>query len=119
MQSEKEELIAEIETEMPQKTPRSFALYEEYSHTEMGHIIKMRKDNYEKADLELRRRLEEEVQQEINGFCHWLEKTLDMEHSRAHYYSTSLKSILLGLPIGVQIAHLFGIILDRNPAEVH
>jgi hypothetical protein len=120
MQSETEEFIAEIETtKTPQRTPRSFALYEEYSHTEMAQIIRIRKDNYEKADLESRRRLEKDVQQEVNGFCQWLEQTLDMEHAKAHYYATSLKSILLGLPIGVQIAYLFGIVLDQNPAEVH
>jgi hypothetical protein len=120
MQSETEGFIAEIEIhETPQRTPRSFALYEEYSHAEMAQIIRIRKDNYEKADSESRRRLEREVQQEVNGFRQWLEQTLDMEHARAHYYATSLKSILLGLPMGVQIAHLFGIILDQNPAKVH
>lgn len=120
MKSETEEFIAEIEiSETPQRTPRSFALYEEYSHTEMAQTIRIRKDNYEKADSEVKRRLEKEAQQEVNGFCQWLEQTQDMEHARAHYYATSLKSILLGLPIGVQIAHLFGTILDQNPADVH
>ena len=120
MHSETEEFIAEVEiSEAPQITPRSFALYEEYSHTEMAQTIRMRKDNYEKADSEARRRLEKEVQQEVNGFCQWLEQTQDMEHDTAHYYATSLKSILLGLSIGVQIARLFGTVLDRNAADVH
>jgi hypothetical protein len=120
MHSETEEFITEIEiSETPQRTPRSFALYEEYSHTKMAQIIRIRKDNYEKANSEMKRRLEKEAQQEINGFCQWLEQTQNMEHHRAYYYATSLKSILLGLPIGVQIAQLFGTILDQNPAEVH
>ena len=120
MHSKTEEFIAEVEiSKAPQRTPRSFALYEEYSHTKMAQTIRMRRDNYAKADSEERRRLEKEVQQEVNSFCQWLEQTQDMERGRAHYYATSLKSILLGLPIGVQIAHLFGTILDQNPADVH
>jgi len=115
MRAETEEFIAEIqELETLQRTPRSFALYEEYSHTEMDQTIRIRKENYEKTDPETRRRLEEQAQQEVNGFCRWLEQTQNMEHVRAHYYATSLKSILLGLPIGVQIAHLFGTILDQK-----
>ena len=120
MHSKTEEFIAEVEiSEAPQRTPRSFALYEEYSHTEMAQTIRMRKDNYEKADSEARRRLEKDAQQEVNDFCQWLEQTQDMEHDRAHYYATSLKSVLLGLPTGVQIAHLLGTILDRNSADGH
>jgi hypothetical protein len=120
MHSETEEFIAEVEiSKAPQRIPRSFALYEEYSHMEMAQTIKMRKDSYEKADLQAKRRLEKDVQQEVHDFCQWLEQTQDMEHNSAHYYATSLKSILLGLPTGVQIAQLFGTILDRNSVNVH
>ena len=119
MDSETEEVISEIEiSETPQRTPRSFALYEEYSHTEMVQTIRIRRDKYEKADSEERRRLEEEVQQEVNDFCRWLEQVQDIEHERAHYYATSLKSTLLGLSIGIQIAQLFGTILDENPVGI-
>lgn len=120
MRSETEEFAAEMGIlETPRRTPRSFVLYEEYSHTEMAQTIRIRRDDYEKADSEARTRMEKDVQRETNDFCLWLEQTKDMEHERAHYYATSLKSILLGLPIGVQIAHLFETILDRNPVGVH
>ena len=120
MHSKTEEFIAEVEiSKAPQRTPRSFALYEEYSHTKMAQTIRMRRDNYEKADSQAKRRLEKDVQQEVNGFRQWLEQTQDMEHDRAHYYATSLKSVLLGLPTGVQIAHLFETILDRNSTDGH
>ena len=120
MRSETEEVTAEIEaSETPQETTRSFALYEEYSRTDMNQTIRIRRDNYEKADSEERRRMEKEAKQEVDGFCKWLEQAKDMDHEKAHYYATSLESILLGLPIGVQIALLFGTILDQNPAAVH
>lgn len=120
MRSETEEFIAEIEvSETLQETPRSFALYEEYSRTGMNQTIRKRRDNYEKADSDARRRMEKEAKQEVDGFCKWLEQVKDMDHERAHYYATSLESILLGLPIGVQIALLFATILDQNATDVH
>lgn len=114
MRAETESFIAEIEEEKPQRTPSSFALYEEYSHTEMAKTITIRKDSYEKAGLEERRRLEEKAQQEVDNFYQWLEQTKNIEDTWAHYCAISLKSILLGLPIGVQIAYLFGTILEQK-----
>jgi hypothetical protein len=75
--------------------------------------IRTRRADYEMADTETKRRLEAEVAGEVAGFSVWLEETKNLESIIAHYHGVSLKSLLLGLPIGVKIAELFSIILDK------
>jgi hypothetical protein len=114
MQSKSEEFPAELETYGIQKRePRSFGLYEEYSRRNIMETIRKRRDNYERADVETKRKLEAEVEAEVAGFSIWLEETKNLESVTAHYYAVSLKSLLLGLPTGVKIAELFSIILDK------
>ena len=114
MQSKNEEFTAELETyDAQKKEPRSFGLYEEYSRRNIMETIRTRRDNYEKADIETKRKLEVEVDAEVVGFSIWLEETKNLESAIAHYYAISLKSLLLGLPIGVKIAQLFSVILDK------
>lgn len=114
MQSKNEEFTAELKPYATQKRePRSFGLYEEYSRRNIMETIRTRRDNYEKADLETKRKLEEEVDAEVAGFSIWLEETKNLESVTAHYYAVSLKSLLLGLPIGLKIAQLFSVILDK------
>jgi len=72
----------------------------------------LRKANYEKADEEGKMKMWNEVEIEVSSFGAWLKRTKNLEPTMAYYYSLSLKSLLLGLPTGVQIACLFGIVLD-------
>jgi hypothetical protein len=114
MQSKNEEFTAEIETYGTQKRePRSFRLYEGYSSRNINETIKTRRDNYESANMETKRKLEIEVEAEVAGFSIWLEETKNLESITAHYYAISLKSLLLGLPTGLEVAQLFSVILDR------
>lgn len=118
MRSETEDFLVELEAFDIQKSlPRSFELHEEYSQRNINETIRTRRENFDKADFKTKRELETEVEREIKDFCNWLEDTKNLESNTAHYYSTSLKSLLIGLPIGVQIAHLFSTILDTQVKE--
>jgi hypothetical protein len=113
MESETEELMAELEAyDTQERYPRSFELYEEYSQRRIVDTIRIRRENFDKADLKAKRELQTEVEREVENFCTWLEETKNLEPTTAHYYSASLKSLLLGLPVGVQIAQLLGTMLD-------
>ncbi len=112
MYSQTEELTSTLGTPITQKTPKSFTLYEEYSRVDINETIKTRRSNYEKANREGKKELEREVEAEVSNFCRWLEQTKNLEHDTAHYHATALKTLLLGLPIGEQIAQLFSVVLD-------
>jgi hypothetical protein len=115
MQSRTEDFPVELEAYETQKSqPKSFGLYEEYSQRDIVETIRTRKDAYEKADLQAREELETEVEIEIENFHIWLEAVKKLTSFAAHYYSVSLKSLLLGLPIGVQVAQLFGAVLEKR-----
>ena len=115
MQSRTDELAAELEAYETRKSqPRSFELYEEYSQRDMAETIRTRKEAYEKADLQTREELETEVEIEVENFHIWLEEVKKLEPFAAHYYSVSLKSLLLGFPIGMQVARLFDAVLDEK-----
>jgi hypothetical protein len=114
MQSKNEELTAELAARDTWKTePKSFRLYEEYSRQKIMETIRTRRAIYEMASTEVKRKLEAEVTADVAGFSIWLEETKNLESITAHYYAVSLKSLLLGLPIGVKVAQLFSIILDK------
>lgn len=114
MQSKTEELT-ELESYYTYvQHPRSFELYEEYSQRTILDTIRIRRENFDKADTKTKRELQIEVEKEVRNFRTWLEENKNLEHSTAHYYSTSLKSLLLGLPVGLQVAQLFSIILDAH-----
>jgi hypothetical protein len=113
MQPETEEFMVEVEAHVIQeRRPRSFELFEEYSQRTIADTIRICRENFEKADVEARRELLKEVEREVNDFRAWLEETKDFESTTTHYYSVSMKSLLLGLPVGVQVARLFDAILD-------
>jgi len=115
MQSKKEDFMIELEAYDAEKSyPISFMLYEEYSQTNIAETIRTRRENFEKADLNAKRELATKAENEVESFRIWLEETKDLQPSTAHYYSTSLKSLLLGLPVGVQVAYLFDIILNTQ-----
>ena len=108
MQPRTEDLCAEVEAYVPSKKQlKGFELYVEYSHRDIVETIETRKDAYEKAGFQAREKLEGEVEAEVENFRIWLESV------KAHYYSVSLKSLLLGLPIGVQVARLFDAVLEK------
>ena len=114
MQSKTGEFIAELEAyDIQEHHPRSFELYEEYSHRIITDTIRICRENFDKADLKAKRELQTKVEREVKNFRTWLVETKNLESSTAHYYSASLKSLLLGLPAGVHVARLFGTILDK------
>jgi len=113
MQSEKEEVIIEAEAYGTEESHlRSFELYEEYSQRNIADTIRTRMESFDRADIKAKRELAAKVEDEVESFRAWLEETKDLQKDSAHYYSASLKSLLLGLPAGVLIAHLFDKILN-------
>ena len=113
MQTKTGQFVAELEAgKMQELRPKSFELYEEYSRRPIADTIRTRMENFNKADLKAKRELLIEVGREVIDFSSWLEETKNLEHTNARYYSVSLKSMLLGLPVGVQIAQLFSNLID-------
>lgn len=115
MQSITDEPTAELEAyDIQERHPTNFELYEEYSQRTIADTIRICRENFNKADVEAKRELLTEVEREVENFGAWLEKTKNLEPTAAHYYSVSVKSLLLGVPTGVETARLFGIILDTR-----
>lgn len=116
MQSETEKLPVRLETTGTDdsKKPQSFRLYEEYSQKDIAETIRIRKGTFRNTKPQAIKKLQTEVEIEVENFHIWLETVKKLESFEAHYYSVSLKSLLLGIPIGVQIAHLFDKVLSRN-----
>jgi hypothetical protein len=114
MESRIDGLASELRVSESRRTPLSFTLYEEYSGRSMVETIRTRRSEYDRATLERRRKLETEVEAEVEGFRGWLEEKKGLKHDAAHYRAVSLKSVLLGLPTGVDIAQLFSIVLDHR-----
>jgi hypothetical protein len=115
MQSKTDEFVAEIEAiEIGEKVPKSISLYEEFSHKDIAETVRIRRSNYEKADDRTRMKMFIDVEAEVMSFGTWLEQTKDFERDMAYHFSQSVKSLLLGLPTGLQIAYLFGVVLDKK-----
>jgi len=114
MQSKTGEFVAELEAhDIEESHLRSFELYEEYSQRTIADTIRIRTENFAKTDLKAKRELQIKVEREVKNFRTWLEETKNLERTAAHYYSVSVKSLLLGLPVGVQVARFFGTIMDK------
>jgi hypothetical protein len=115
MQSKIEENTIELAAINAQKEqPRSCLLYQEYSQRDIHETVRTRKAEYQKADRETRQKLERQVEEEVKNFHLWLKQNKNLQHTTAHYCSISLKSLLLGLPTGMQIAQLFDIVLSSQ-----
>jgi hypothetical protein len=113
MESEIRDFHVELKPSVTLKCrPRSFALFEEYSHTDIAETIRNRREILERADVMASRRIETKADTEISDFRIWLESVKKFSPQEAHYYSVSLKSLLMGLPIGVKVAQLFSFILE-------
>jgi len=114
MQPRTEDFSVELEPYGTCKSKlKSFELYEEYSRKDISETIQIRRDAYEKADLQAREEIEAEAEIEVENFQIWLESVKKLAPLAAHYYSISLKSLLLGLPIGIQVAQLFDVVLEK------
>jgi hypothetical protein len=114
MESEIRDFPVELEPSITLKRrPRSFALFEEYSHTDIAETIRNRIEILERADSLVSKGIETKAETEISEFRIWLESVKKFPPQEAHYYSVSLKSLLIGLPIGVKIAQLFSSILEN------
>jgi len=114
MQSKTGEFVADLEAyDIEESHLRSFELYEEYSQRIIADTIRICRENFAKTDLKAKRGLLAEVEREVEKFRTWLEETKNLEPNTAYYYSVSLKSLLLGLPVGVQVARFFGTIMDK------
>jgi hypothetical protein len=114
MESETRKPSAELEASIPSKYQlRSFELFEEYSRTDIAETIKKRRKILERADSRGTREIETKADTEISDFRIWLESVKKFAPQAAHYYSVSLKSLLIGLPTGIQIAQLFTSILEN------
>lgn len=112
MQSQTGRVTSDLGTLGSERTPRSLILYEEYSKNRITETIRARKSNYEMASHDRKMELEREVEAEVNDFREWLVGKKGIESNIARYYAVSVKSLLLGLPSGVQVAQLFNIVLD-------
>ncbi len=113
MQPQTGELPEPVRFETKTKPPKTFTLYEEYSQRDIFSTIKTRRLEYEKATQERRKELEDEVEVEVKNFRSWFIESKKLEPSTAHYDAIALKSLLLGLPTGVQVAQLFNTVLDN------
>jgi hypothetical protein len=115
MQSKSEEPLAEFKAndDLEVRTP-AMKLYELYSTCSIAETIRDRRDKYDRADRETRSKMEKNVNGEVEGFSIWLEETKDLNPLSAHGYAVSLKSLLLGLPIGVSVAKLFSVVMDGS-----
>jgi len=115
MQSKTDDFLAELEAyDIEERHSVSFELYEEYSQRPIADTIRERRENFGKAGFTIKRHLLNEVEREIKNFCTWLEETKNLDPTIAYYIAVSLKSLLFGLPTGVQVAQLFGTILDKQ-----
>jgi hypothetical protein len=116
MESETGKPAIQIEAHNKHETrSTNFALYEEFSHKNIAETIKAHRTSFERANVEQRRSLEAEADDEIQAFRIWLEETKNLQPLHAHYYSISLKSLLIGLPTGASLARLFDTILYTLP----
>jgi hypothetical protein len=114
MESKTEEFLTSAYTvESRDDRPTNFRLYEEYSGCNLHKTVSSRRERYGKADVDSRRRLEAAVDEEIEGFRVWLVRVKNFKDDAAIHCAVSLKSLLLGLPVGLQVAQLFDIIMSR------
>jgi hypothetical protein len=89
---------------------RNFELFEEFNGKSTSEIYKERCIGFNHVSFQAKK----QVEQEIQDFSDWLVEVKGFNPNTAHYYAASLKSLLLGLPVGIEIGLLFGIILHTG-----
>jgi hypothetical protein len=92
----------------------SLELYEEYKQKNVTMTINMRQEDFSRISYSDKRKLEEQVDQELHGFCVWLVEKKDLDDETARYCSISVKSLILGIPAGEQIAQLFDLTMNNR-----
>jgi hypothetical protein len=118
MESEAEDYQTEFKTHVfAERKLESFELYEQYSRRDIVETIQGRKDAYLNASSQAREGLKTEAEIEVENFQIWLESVRQLASPIAYYYSISLKSLLLGLPLGVAVARLFSVALENLEAS--
>ncbi len=86
---------------------RAFELFEEFSGKSILETFRERRADFQRHPPDVRRRAETEVK----AFFSWLRDIKGISSKTAYYYSISLKSLLAGLPTGIAVGLLFGVIL--------
>jgi hypothetical protein len=115
MESENEEFKTAIDISSSRlHRPRSFALFEEYSGTSIDSTVTGRRKKFDTADLAARREKSLEVDREVCVFSAWLVEVKGFESLSAHFHAVGLRSLLMGLPVGVQFAEMFGALLEKS-----
>ncbi|MGD8546251.1 MAG: hypothetical protein PVH12_08770 [Candidatus Bathyarchaeota archaeon] len=89
---------------------RAFELFQEFSGRSISETIEERRASHNHHHYEIEKQAEEDV----TKFYNWLREVKNIPIKIAYYYSISLKSLLSGLPTGVAVGLLFGIILDTS-----
>ena len=89
---------------------RAFELFQEFSGRSISETIEERRASHNHYSHEI----EKQVEKEVTDFYNWLREVKDIPIKIAYYYSISLKSLLAGLPTGVAVGLLFGIILNTS-----
>jgi hypothetical protein len=118
MEPKTDDFLTELKAyDIEEHHPRSFQLYEEYTRRTIAGTIRGRRENFEKAGFTIKRQLLREVEREVKSFRTWLEETKNFDPTIACYYAVSLKSLLFGLPVGMQVAQLFDTILDKHAGK--
>jgi hypothetical protein len=114
MQSKTDSFLAEIEAyDIEERYPRSFELYEEYSHKPIADTIRESRENFEKSTSTTKKQLLDEAEREVKNFRIWLEENKNLDATTAHYIAVSIKGLLFGLQVGVKIAKLFDAVLNK------
>lgn len=115
MQSKTDDFVAELEEcDIEERHLSVFELYEEYSKRTIVDTFGRCRESFRKSGFTIKKEPLTEVEREIKNFRAWLEENKNLDPTIAYYYAVSLKSLLLGLPIGMQTALLFDIILDKH-----
>jgi len=99
-----------LEGDIRREYLRNFGLFEEFNGKSTSEIYKERCIGFDHVSSQAKK----QVEQEIQDFSDWLVEVKGFNPNTTHYYAVSLKSLLLGLPFGIEIGLLFGIILHTG-----
>lgn len=92
----------------------SLELYEEFKHKDVSGIICLGQKNFSRASCAEKRKLEVQVDNETKSFRSWLVETKNLDDEIARYCSLSIKSLILGMSMGEQIAQFFDLVINRG-----
>jgi hypothetical protein len=104
--------------EVSESNPRGFALFEEFCGRSVSEVYAKSARMFEASSAEGRARLCIEAEAKVKDFRDWLVNAKGYRLDAAHYFSVSVKSLIAGLPIGVEIGLLFAAALDKFIGEI-